>query len=640
MNKNNCLLLIFPKTVRFISIFALIVVYFLTTVSKNALANHSFVSENIEIVQTLADIDTIFNDDFEDGNLSGWKQTQDWEASSSENISGLFSLKHVSKNIPGLSAVFHTMDVDFNLNDIAWSFKIKNGKWDPSAGNRFWFYLSADTIQPTLINGWAVGINFTGISDLLELWRIRNGKPDSMIIQTDMDWNASDLATINVKRSSQGSWQLSYTKPVEPVSRIFQGKDLSIVHFKNIGVCFNYTSTRAGELWMDDIVVTLNPAEIFIQKLTVLNSHTIALTFSKPVNPSSLQINHFKMTDENNLNIPLLSVTPSSKSNQVVEIQLGKVLGVQLSLSASGVSDLSGTTMIPKTISFPFSFLPEIGSAQINEVLFNPLTGGVDFVELVNVSQIPLSIHRLKLAFRNDTLALKQIYALSISTRYLKPAHFLACTKDPQAVIPFYISNNPEAFCTMTSFPSYPDDAGTVVLLNDSLQVIDEFSYTDKMHSPFLASENGVSLERISLDQPTADRSNWTSAASSAGFATPGLPNSQAGINTLSQDQILPDPVVFSPNGDGLNDLLTIRFNLGKPGYIANVRIFDVVGRQVKFLVRNESLAQQGAWTWNGESDSNQRLNLGVYIILVELFDPEGHSKTFKKTCTLTDRLR
>jgi hypothetical protein len=98
--------------------------------------------------------------------------------------------------------------------------------------------------------------------------------------------------------------------------------------------------------------------------------------------------------------------------------------------------------------------------------------------------------------------------------------------------------------------------------------------------------------------------------------------------------------VVFSPNGDGFNDLLTIRFSLGKPGYMANVRIFDVVGRQVKFLVKNESLARQGAWTWKGESDSGQRLNLGVYIILVELFDPDGHTKTFKKTCTLTDRLK
>jgi hypothetical protein len=391
---------------------------------------------------------------------------------------------------------------------------------------------------------------------------------------------------------------------------------------------------------MDDLSVATEPVDIFLQKVAVIDSHTLGLTFSKPFHPSSLQINHFQLTDENNLNIPILSVNLGAESDQVIVIQLGKVTGTQLNLSVSGISDLSGTTMTPQTISFSYSYNPEPGSVLINEVLFNPLTGGVDFVELVNASEVPVSVHHLKLASRNDTLALRQIYDLSLSERYLQPAEFLTCTKDPQAVISFYLSNDPETFCPMTSFPTYPDAEGTVVLLNDSLEVIDELRYVDNMHSPFLANDNGVSLERISIDKPTADRSNWTSAASSAGFATPGLSNSQALTNTETEDLILPEPVVFSPNGDGFNDQVSIRFNLGKPGYMANVRIFDVVGRQVKFLVKNESLAQQGSWTWKGDSDTNQRLNLGVYIILVELFDPQGHTKTFKKTCTLTDRTR
>jgi len=105
-------------------------------------------------------------------------------------------------------------------------------------------------------------------------------------------------------------------------------------------------------------------------------------------------------------------------------------------------------------------------------------------------------------------------------------------------------------------------------------------------------------------------------------------------------EDIIPEPQVFSPNGDGFNDQLTIHFSLEKPGYTANVRIFDMVGRQVKFLVKNESLAQEGTWTWKGDSDTNQRLNMGVYIILVELYDSDGHTKTFKKTCTLTDRMK
>ena len=643
MIKNNPLLLIFPKKARLIFILAIIVVYLLTTVSRNTFAGNYTKLKNWSINATFAEnesMDTLFQDDFEDGNLSGWKQTGEWEVSPTDKIAGVFSLKHLSKATSASSSVFHTLIMNCNRFDIEWSFKIKNGNWDPSAANRFWFYLSTDTIRTDLINGWAVGVNLIGITDWLELWRIRDGKPDSLIIQSDLDWNNATLATINVKRSSQGSWELFYTKQGETTSKAFTGTDLTTANCMNIGVFFNYTPTRAGLLWIDDISVKVNPAEIFIQKLTVIDSHTITLTFNTPFNPSSLQINNFQLTDENNLTIPILQITPNGESNQVVEIQLGKVSGVQLSLSVSGVCDLSGKAMIPKTIPFPFSFKPEIGSVLINEILFNPLTGGNDFVELVNVSEVPVSIQRLKLAARNDTLALKQIYAVSSTMSYLLPGHYLTCTKDPQAVIPFYISNDPSTFCAMKSFPTYPDDAGTVVLLNDSLEVMDEFSYTAKMHSPLVADVNGVALERISLNKPTADPSNWTSAAASAGFATPGLPNSQVDIYSEIKEDILPDPQVFSPNGDGFNDHLTIRFSLGKPGYTANVRIFDVVGRQVKFLVKNESLAQEGTWTWNGDSDTNQRLNMGVYIILVELYDNDGHTKTFKKTCTLTDRLK
>ncbi len=627
---------------RKIFIFLILVVYLLTIVSETAFCHHpdqlciSQITAAFVIKDTL---NSIFQDDFEDGNHSGWKQTDDWEVSSFGKISGEFSLKHSAKASSGYGAIFHSVGADWNSYDIEWSFKLKNGNWDPSSSNRFWFYLSADTILTDLINGWAVGVNISGSTDLLQLWRIKNGKPDSLIVQSDLDWNASTQATIGVRRTAPGIWTLIYQNAGETDQKSFSGRDSGIGAFKNIGLCFYYTTTRAGQLWIDDISVKSAPAELFIRGLTLINSHSLSVTFNKPFNPTSIHINNFRLTDENNLNIPILQTTPTKGSIQSIDIQFGKVQGVLLSLSISGISDQEGKTMIAESRLFPFTFSPEVGSVLINEILFNPLSGGVDFVELVNVSEVPVPIHRLKLAGRNDTLALKQIYDVSSVIRYLKPGQYLTCTKDPKIIEAQYFSNNPESFCQMKSVPSFPDDAGTVVLLNDSLVVIDEFSYSAKMHSPFLADDNGVSLERISFEKPTAERSNWASAAAYAGFATPGLPNSQTESETEIQDEIIPEPQVFSPNGDGYNDQLSIHFKLSKPGYIANVRIFDVVGRQVKFLVKNQSLGQEGSWLWDGDSDSGQRLNLGVYIVLVELFDRDGQTKTFKKTCTLTDRL-
>jgi hypothetical protein len=582
---------------------------------------------------------TLFTDDFESGQLSGWKQTDDWEVSASEKISGNFSLKHLPKITSGVSCIFHSISADWNSSDLEWSFWLKDGKWDPSSSNRFWFYLSADTIKPELINGFAVGVNISGSTDLLSLWRIRNGKADSLIVQTDLDWNASTLACISVKRTTKGNWTVTYQKTEDPDPKSFSGTDPTIFPIKNIGIYFKYTTTRSGQLWIDDIAVNQLTPEFSIQKLTLINSHLVSVSFNSAVDPASIHSGNFSLSDENNLNIPINQVDISKDSDHSVEISFGKVEGTELSLVVSRVSDLSGKTIKPETHTFSYSFPPEAGTILINEILFNPFSGGVDFVELVNISENSIPVHRLMLATRNDTLALKQIYPISTGKRYLKPGKYLCCTKDSAIITSQYVTNNPEAFCQMKSFPSFPDDAGTIVLLNDSLTVLDEFSYSAKMHSPFLVNENGVSLERISFDKTTSDRRNWNSAAASVGFATPGMPNSQSKSSDEFQDEITPEPQVFSPNGDGYNDQLSINFKLSKPGYIANVRIFDATGRQVKYLVKNQSLSQEGSWIWNGDSESGQKLSIGVYVILVEIFDQEGHTKAFKKTCTITDRL-
>ena len=625
---------------RFIFIFSIILVYFLTIVSYDALGMYKSNLNSFAKIENLNrndTISTIFSDDFENNSISEWKQTTDWEVPAAEKISGTRSLKHSSIATSGNSSIFHLANSDLNSENFEWSFKLKNGNWDPSSANRFWFYLSADTILSDLINGWAVGVNLSGSSDLLELWRIRNGKADSLIVESDLDWNASTLATITTKRTTRGVWTLQYQKSGEAKSKLFSGSDPAISVFKNVGLYFNYTPTRAGQLWIDDISVVQLASELFIQKFTLLNSNTITLTFNRAINPESIHSGNFKLTDESGQNVSITQVTPTKSTVNSIDVSFGKTSGIELSLNVSGITDLSGKTMTPDTLSISYTFAPEIGSILINEVLFNPFSGGVDFVELVNVSEQTIPTNRLRLANRDN--ALKQIYPISNEKRYLKPREFLVCTKDPTILASQYFTCNPASFCAMKSFPSYSDDAGTVVLLNDSLNVLDEFSYSAKMHSPFLADEEGVSLERISLEKPTIDRTNWASATASAGFATPGLPNSQAGSETEIQDEITPEPKAFSPNSDGYNDELTIKFKLNKPGYIANVRIFDAAGRQVRFLVKNQSLEQEGNWTWDGKSESGQKLNIGVYIILVEVFDQEGHTRTFKKTCTLTDRL-
>ena len=62
------------------------------------------------------------------------------------------------------------------------------------------------------------------------------------------------------------------------------------------------------------------------------------------------------------------------------------------------------------------------GDVLISEVLFNPVAGGSDYVEIYNNSGKEISTNRLYLASRDSKLELTQIYPLSKSKRcfYLK----------------------------------------------------------------------------------------------------------------------------------------------------------------------------------------------------------------------------
>jgi flagellar hook assembly protein FlgD len=159
------------------------------------------------------------------------------------------------------------------------------------------------------------------------------------------------------------------------------------------------------------------------------------------------------------------------------------------------------------------------------------------------------------------------------------------------------------------------------------------------MHHPLLAAEKGISLERISFTQNTNDTKNWHSAATTAGYGTPGYQNSQIEIENVNTPKVTFSPESFSPNFDGYNDEYKINYELEKPGYIANISIFDAAGRFIMKLTNNEILGTSGEITWNGTDQAGQRQNLGVYVVLVEIFNTAGQVYHYKDGVVLTDVL-
>ncbi len=284
----------------------------------------------------------------------------------------------------------------------------------------------------------------------------------------------------------------------------------------------------------------------------------------------------------------------------------------------------------------------EANDLIINEVLFNPETGGHRFIELYNRSDKTIDISELIVASRNaETGEIenpKPVYA----TCLLFPENYIVFSSSPGDIESRYFVENPFAMVS-TLLPTFDDKQGTVVIYISDFageKIIDEFQYAEDFHNPLISNKNGVSLERIDPEGITNDNNNWHSAASTVGFATPTYRNSQFFNSSSTADDIFSiSNKTFSPDGDGFEDFLLIDYKTSQPGYLANIRIYDAKGRIIKNLASNELLASQGSFKWDGDTNDGNKSRIGIYIVWIEYFNPEGDVNHLKKTCVLAGKL-
>lgn len=312
--------------------------------------------------------------------------------------------------------------------------------------------------------------------------------------------------------------------------------------------------------------------------------------------------------------------------------------GVIYHLSINGISDCSGNMMNTSTeVILPD--IPVAGDIIINEVLYDPYTGGEDFVEVYNNSDKTLDLISFKLAnFYNGSI---DNYKDVADHFLIKPDQFAVLTTDSNAIKNDYLNARTGKFVQCATLPSYPNDSGTVFLILPDIDstICDHFSYSSNMQFGLLNNTKGISLERISYDRPTNDNTNWHSAAESAGWATPGFKNSQYSNGVNSSGQITLDSEIFSPDNDGYQDVLTISYNMNTPGYVGNITIFDVNGRIVRNLMQNELLGSSGSISWDGLNDNSEKVRIGNYIIYFEFFNLEGLVNGIKKTCVVASKI-
>lgn len=323
-------------------------------------------------------------------------------------------------------------------------------------------------------------------------------------------------------------------------------------------------------------------------------------------------------------------VVPSLR--QVKLLLSGNVQPKQLyTLTIAGLRDCAGNP-IQETYNHKVFALPEAaepGDVLLNEILFNPRPGGVDFVELVNVSDKYINLKNWSLAnYESNTIINERI--ITTQDVILAPTNFVAVTPDGTVLKNQYLLSVESNFLVAAT-PSMNDDAGSIALISDAGTNLDYFLYEDDFHTPILKDKEGVSLERISTTVATTNRNNWKSASSAAGFATPGFINSNSKPDAkLIEDQVIIEPEIFSPDRPG-QDFAQIRYKFDQTGWVANVKIADQQGRVLKELANNETLGFEGFFRWDGDRADGTRVRMGYYFVWFEVFQLDGQVKTFRK---------
>ncbi|MBX7226779.1 MAG: lamin tail domain-containing protein [Chitinophagales bacterium] len=460
--------------------------------------------------------------------------------------------------------------------------------------------------------------SFTNSGEIISL----TDEQDQLIfsVEYDDDWYANNL-------KKDGGWSLEMVDPRNPCGGQNNWKASEDLRGGTPGQANSVNGTNS------DI------APINIEDLWVVDSNTIQIFFTEKFDVSLFSEATFTVDNGvgivNNFDFPLVE-----RKQLNIHLPENMTAGIIYTLTISGLKDCAGNGLGEiATIRFGLPQTVASGDLIINEILFNPRTIGYDFVEIYNLSDKLLTTKDLILAEADVITGETTEFANMESTgKLIFPKDYTVLTENPAAVKQEYYTKNPLNFLATPGMPNYLDDEGVAVLhRRQDLLVLDSLAFDNSWHFSLLDDEDGVSLERINFTQPTQNQTNWHSAAQSVGFATPGYLNStytEAGLD----DGMAISPEIFSPDQDGFDDILGIHFTLDDYDYIANVYIYNVKGREVRHLVKNETLAQTSFYTWDGLEEDGSKADAGIYIIKAELFDPAGNIKKYKGKCVLAVR--
>lgn len=529
------------------------------------------------------------------------------------------------------------------LDSSEWRCYVKQ-TFSGSTSNNGKIYLTSDQSNlESPLNGYYLQLGEALSNDAVELFK-QTGSTSTSVARCTNGAIANSFAIgIKVTRSANAEWKvyIDYSGGNNYLLEA-SGVDATFNTSAFYGVVCTYTSSNATAFYFDDFfygpiqVDSIAPAAI---KATVISQNQLDVYFSEAISATSAET-ELNYSANNNLGTPLTSVLDGTNASLVhLTFSTNIPEGILNTLIINNIYDLSNNIIpIGSAIDFVLPATPAKNEIVINEILFNPRPDEFDFVELYNNSERIFDLKNIYLANADSKDSIDSYEPASSTSKYFFPGNYLLLTENIASVLYQYTKADTSNYI-QTDLPSFNDDEDVVVVIDPSFKRIDQFNYSEDYHYPLLNDKEGVSLERINFSASTQDKSNWHSAASTVGYATPGYENSQHIEGEFEGNEILIEPEIFSPDNDGLNDVLSINYNFNAPGYAVTINIYNENGSLIKKLLKNQTVSPQGSFIWDGITDKNEKAPIGIYVFYLEAFNAAGDVKKLKKPFVVASKL-
>lgn len=527
-----------------------------------------------------------------------------------------------------------------NTDSLEWRFYLDQS-FSPSSSNFSRVYLAADSANiDSVQNAYYLQFGESGSNDAIELFELVGGVSTSVCRAPDAEIAGSFEVNIRVRKDPLGNWTIERDfSALQSYTVAASGNANNLTSLSHFGWDCSYTASNSEKMYLDNVYG--GPWEFDTSapnciSLAILSDSSLLLVFDEELDSASvLNANYNLIPSAGSITLFWFD----SSANQI-ELVFSQSFSTQAyTLNYSNMSDVSGNSVGNESKNFFFYDLEpaQIGDVIINEILYNPIGSGSDYVEIKNISAKLINLNGFALAnYDDDTISNFRSFDDDF---YLWPDSLAVFSKDSLQVKADYFEHGKGNFLELSSLPSYPNDSGTVYLLFDSL-LLDKVSYDDHWQFDLLNSSDGVALERIDPLSPSDDENNWHSAASSIDYGSPGKENSQLfNDNTTGTNFIFLGRSYLSPDNDGIEDFLPIQIQFDQAGFIFNLKIYDLAGQVLRTLEENKLAGNSEKIIWDGKDELGNTVLAGNYILVLDYFDLDGNQKLEKKVVSVLIRL-